>query len=192
MERLRQAWMGGGGALAAAVAAERESAAAAGSAGRASRRSTPRHASARAALSRAFGRGAGAAEPPAPAPFACDEAAVVGVYIRHAVLKLNALLGFGPHTPGLGRQPVPSGAQRRHLRALGGALLEALQREFGSGGPVRVGGLALSAALLEGLAAEQLATAIEAHADLCAALVAANREGEEGRRAERVRIWGYS
>ena len=125
-------------------------------------------------------------------PFECDEALVIGAYIRHAIHKMNMTLGFGPHVPGVGRQPISTMAQQRHVKILAVAILEAVQRDFNNGDMVRLGELALTTDLLEGLIAEHLGIVFGAHADLNAALAIANKAGEDARKVERMRIWGYA
>ena len=114
----------------------------------------------------------------------------VGAYVRHAISKLNANLGFGPHIPGIGRQPVTVHEQSRHLSRLSHALVDALGRDFAEEHR-QLRGITLSAALFEDLGAAHLGACVCYEQELGNALAVANREGEEARRFERLRIWGY-
>ena len=51
-------------------------------------------------------------------------------YCAHAIAKMNANFGFGPHTPGLGRQPVMEHEASRYFEQLGKALVAAIERDF--------------------------------------------------------------
>ena len=61
-----------------------------------------------------------------PVPVEC----ALAQYASHAVCKMNAQLGFGPHTPGLGRQPCTEMETQRYLNQLGKAIVEAIDRDF--------------------------------------------------------------
>jgi hypothetical protein len=113
-------------------------------------------------------------------------------YCAHAIAKMNANFGFGPHTPGLGRQPVMEHEASRYFEQLGKALVAAIERDFEE--PDRQFGT------LTCLTAGQLIHVGRVHLnglslyqiELANALADANREGEEARREERLRIWGYA
>lgn len=199
-ERMKQAWeTGGAGALAtasAAAAAAREGPGGArgGSTGSAAASATPppRTLSARLSSGRLGAGGPPALPEVAVPPFSVPTELLVGAFVRHAVHKMNMQLGFGAHVPGVGRQPISQMQQARHAKILAVSVLEAVQRDFNGGNPVQLSGLALSAELLEGLVVEHLQAVFAAHADLNAALAIANKEGEEARKVERMRIWGYA
>ena len=118
-------------------------------------------------------------------------------YATHAISKMNATFGFELKTTfGVGRPPVSTYEQMRHLMDLGGALLAALERDF----PRSAGGAPAHhrvSTALRGLSAEELTAVSQSHlqalyaygAGLERALTLANREGEENRKAERYRIW---
>ena len=117
---------------------------------------------------------------------------VLAHYAAHSISKMNANFGFGMHIPGLGRQPVSERETNIYFDQLGKALVGAIQRDF-SEEDRRFGTLACLAAEhilhvgrihLSGLVVYQTA--------LGNALANANREGEEARREERLRIWGYA
>ena len=125
---------------------------------------------------------------PCPVPASCALAA----YASHAICKMNSQLGFGMHTPGLGRQPSSEHEAARLHAQVGTALVAAIVRDFEE--PDRAFGslpclkpeniVHVSRVHLNGLIAYQ--------SDLGAALAVANRDGEEARREERMRIWGYA
>jgi tRNA U55 pseudouridine synthase TruB len=143
------------------------------------------------AVAAALGAAPDRARPP-PA-FECRRELVLGVYVRHAVHKMNCTLGFGAHVPGVGRAPIGAVALQRHVKILAVSVLEAAQRDFNEGKPaVAVGSLVLSTELLEGLISEHLKAAFAAYDELNGALTLANKEGEDARKAERTRIWGHA
>jgi hypothetical protein len=115
----------------------------------------------------------------------------LAAYAAHTICKLNAQLGFGSHTPGLGRQPVSDTQAAQLHQRLGVALVEAIARDFdeadrGFGsleGGLRPENIVHVARIhLNGLIAYQN--------ELGGALALANRGGEEARREERMKIWG--
>jgi len=191
LDRLKVAWDSGAGALAAAAASQTSVKAslptprgAAGSAAAA--------AAATAAAAAAASVGAAAAGAVKAVPFECRRELVIGCYIRHAVHKMNMTLAFGQHVPGVGRQSISAMAQQRHTKILAVSVLEAVQRDFNNGNAVKLGELTLTTDLLENIVTEHLSSIFSAHADLNAALAIANKEGEEARKGERMRIWGYA
>mmetsp|Transcript_20567 Transcript_20567/g.55409 ORF Transcript_20567/g.55409 Transcript_20567/m.55409 type:complete len:622 (+) Transcript_20567:133-1998(+) len=128
---------------------------------------------------------------PSP-PFDVDEDVLAGVYIRHAVRKMNAVLCFGPHVPGVGRQPISAMAQQRHVKILAVSILEAVQRDFNHGKPLAIRGTQITTEALESVVQDHMNLLFSHHNDLNAALAIANKEGEEARKAERMRIWGHA
>jgi len=117
---------------------------------------------------------------------------LVAAYVRHCVRKMDATLCFGPHVPGVGREPVSAMQQQRHLKILAVAIVEAVQRDFNEGHAVLVRGVPLTTDLVERIVQAHMKGLYADHEDLKAALHAANMEGEEARKAERMRIWGYA
>ena len=61
-------------------------------------------------------------------PISCECA--LAQYATHVITKMNANFGFGPHTPGLGRQPASDQEASRYFEQLGKALVAAIQRDF--------------------------------------------------------------
>jgi hypothetical protein len=114
---------------------------------------------------------------------------VLVVYLRHAITKMNALYGFQDHIPGLGRAPTSSDEQTTHARRLGVALERALERDF-SPDERCVASLPITSDLVAQLSLTHLSGCILYSQSLSNALAAANAEGQEARRRERVRIWG--
>ena len=146
------------------------------------------------------------------AVLACGLAA----YVRHAVAKLNAGGAYDVHSPGSGRVLLMPKQQERHLASLAKALFNALQLDFtpeqlravvadvaeggpsdgdGKGAAVNgqyAGATALQPPQIEEMARAQL-SGLNTYQDLLdEALQRANAQGEEGRRKEQMRIWGYS
>ena len=126
-------------------------------------------------------------------PMAIESYIILAQYARHAITKMNTNLGFSQHTPGLGRQPVSDREMEAHLEKLGKALVAAIERDFGPDERA-IGSLA------DGIEARHVVSLGRVHwnglvlyqAELGNSLAAANREGEENRREERMRIWGYA
>ena len=113
-------------------------------------------------------------------------------YVRHLVIKTNMQLGFGPHIPGLGRQPISPPEQEQHLKKLIKAVDDAVNRDF----PPNQRSLSsempkLQLDVLTDVAREHLRSLFVYQNELGQALAIANRDGEEARRQERLRIWGY-
>ena len=125
-------------------------------------------------------------EMPAPAEVALAQ------YCTHIICKMNANLGFGTHTPGLGRQPVSEGEASRYFDLLGKHLLKAVERDFDEADR-KFGSLpALTPGHITHVGRVHLNGLITYQTELGNALAQANREGEEARREERMRIWGYA
>ena len=126
-------------------------------------------------------------------PMGIESYIILAQYARHAITKMNTNLGFSQHTPGLGRQPVSDREMEAHLEKLGKALVAAIERDFGPDERA-IGSLA------DGIEARHVVSLGRVHwnglvlyqAELGNSLAAANREGEENRREERMRIWGYA
>lgn len=136
---------------------------------------------------------------PRPSPVSADCACAA--YAAHSIGKLNAIFGFSAHSPGLGRSPVSSYEQMRHLMQLGPAILAALERDFPplengqtASPPHKLGDAwrAISAEELTAVAQTHLDAMHGYHSGLEEALAKANREGEDNRRMERLAIWGYA
>ena len=101
-------------------------------------------------------------------------------------------LGFGVHIPGLGRQPISPPEQEKHLKLMCNGVLEAVSRDF----PADKRKLSdqmesLRNPVLIDVAREHLRALFVYQNELGTALAIANRDGEEARRQERLRIWGY-
>jgi len=111
-------------------------------------------------------------------------------YLRHAITKMNANMGFGVHIPGIGRQPVSAVDQGRHAKRLGTAVVQAIERDFLPEHRC-IGSVTITPNLVAELGTAHLSACIAYEQELGNALAVANREGEEARRFERLRIWGY-
>ena len=117
---------------------------------------------------------------------------VLAQYVRHCITKMNANLGWGVHIPGMGRQPVSPLEQERHFKLLGLRLVEAIERDF-TPAQRRVGELtAIPANALSEISSTHMKGSYMYANELANALAGANRDGEEARREERLRIWGYA
>jgi len=125
-------------------------------------------------------------EMPVPGHFAYAQ------YLSHALTKLNANHGFGAHIPGLGRQPVGKLEQEHYMKAMCTSLINATERDFEPAHRVIGTYKSLAAADLQAISREHLEGLYLYHNELGNALANANREGEEARRKERMRIWGYA
>ena len=113
-------------------------------------------------------------------------------YVVHSLTKLNSSLGFGMHIPGLGRAPVNEAQAEEHLQRTVSAILEATARDFPPEQRA-IGSLpCLGAEHLLPIAREHLNALTLYCTELNDALARANMKGEEGRRQERLRIWGYA
>jgi len=118
-------------------------------------------------------------------------AVALTAYVRHCITKMNTCMGFSAHIPGMGRQPLGAGEQERHVKQLGAALVAAIGRDFAA--PHRsIASLPITANLVTELAQAHLRACVLYQNELSNALARANMEGEEARRQERMRIWGYS
>ena len=118
-------------------------------------------------------------------------AVALTAYVRHCITKVNTCMGFSAHIPGMGRQPLGAGEQERHVKQLGAALVAAIGRDFAA--PHRsIASLPITANLVTELAQAHLRACVLYQNELSNALARANMEGEEARRQERMRIWGYS
>lgn len=111
-------------------------------------------------------------------------------YMRHTITKMNANQGFGPHIPGIGRQPCSAVDQGRHVKRLGAAVIQAIERDFLPEHRC-IGTVTVTPNLVAELSTAHLGACIAYEQELGNALAVANREGEEARRFERLRIWGY-
>jgi len=113
-------------------------------------------------------------------------------YATHCITKMNTNFGFGPHSPGIGRQPTTDGETNRYFDTLGKALVTAIQREFAE--PDRAFGSlpCLTAGHIIHVGKIHLNGLVMYQNELANALANANRDGEEARREERLRIWGYA
>jgi len=129
--------------------------------------------------------------PTAPATLELPPECLLGAYVRHAITKMNTCLGFGVHMPGQGRQPTLPYEQDRHHKLIGTALAEALKRDFE---PAQrcIGSREVDAEIIVEISSTHLKSCIMYQSSLADALAAANRDGEEARQQERMRIWGYS
>ena len=113
-------------------------------------------------------------------------------YVRHLVIKMNMQLGFGQHIPGLGRQPISPPEQDLHIKKLIKAIEKAVESDF----PPNQRSLSaemprLQLDVLTEVSKEHLKSLFVYQEQLGQALAIANRDGEEARRQERLRIWGY-
>jgi len=111
-------------------------------------------------------------------------------YVRHAVTKMNLNLGFGGHVPGLGRQPIMPDEQVRHGELVSKAIMEAIERDFEPAHRC-IKSTPITAEVLEQYVATHLRACVMYQEELGNALAAANKDGEEARQQERLRIWGY-
>ena len=94
--------------------------------------------------------------------------------------------------PGIGRQPVPDAEAGRYFEQLGRAVVAAIARDFDEPDR-RFGSLpSLPAGHIVHVGKVHLNGLILYQTELGNALAQANREGEEARREERMRIWGYA
>jgi hypothetical protein len=113
-------------------------------------------------------------------------------YATHAICKMDANLGFGQHAPGIGRSPQPEYELTRYYEQLGKALVAAIQRDFEERdrafGPLPC----LGAAHIIQVSRLHVSALYRYQDNLGDALAEANRQGEEARREERLRIWGYA
>lgn len=125
-------------------------------------------------------------ELPVPAPCA------LVAYAAHAIVKMNSQLGFGRHTPGLGRQPASDHeATRLHAKA-GSTIVAAVYRDFEPADRAFGGLVRLTPGSIERISRIHLKGLIGYQSEIGNALAVANRDGEETRREERMRIWGYA
>ena len=100
--------------------------------------------------------------------------------------------GFGVHIPGLGRQPISPPEQDRHVKLLCAAIIDAVNRDFPPDQRQLSPALPqLTPQVLQEVAKEHLRSIFLHQNELGQALAIANRDGEEARRQERLRIWGY-
>ena len=121
---------------------------------------------------------------PIPSEIAC------AAYIKHGLTKLNVLKGFGDPLPGLGRPNRTEHENITHYKRIGEAMVEALERDFTREERGPLGNL--TADQIGGIARLHLEGLYSYKGGLDEALANANRSGEENRRAERLRIWGYA
>ena len=113
-------------------------------------------------------------------------------YATHSITKMNANLGFGPHMPGIGRQPTPQRDTEAHFKRLGEALVSAIQRDFNKPDQAFGSLPCLTPGQIVHVGTIHLKGVISYQQELGNALAVANRDGEEARREERMRIWGYA
>jgi len=127
-----------------------------------------------------------------PLPETMSPEHVLTQYVRHLLIKTNMQLGFGMHIPGLGRQPIPPPEQERHLKLMCAGILEAVTRDFPPDQRKLSAQMpALQSNVLLDVSREHLRSLFVYQNELGQALAIANRDGEEARRQERLRIWGY-
>ena len=81
--------------------------------------------------------------------------------------------------------------QERHTELLSNSVWEAIVRDFGETHP-SIRTLRVSIPALEKLINDHLRGCIIYQDELGNGLAEANREGEDARQQERLRIWGYS
>ena len=113
-------------------------------------------------------------------------------YLTHCVTKLNSNHGFGMHIPGLGRTPVGQQEQEDYLKRAVAAAIDSTERDFSPAQRV-IGAMGnLRSDDLLPICRDHLTGLFLYHKELGDALAVANREGEEARRQERLRIWGYA
>ena len=118
-------------------------------------------------------------------------AVALTAYVSHCITKMNMCMGFSRQIPGMDRQPLGAGLQERHVKQLGAALVAAIGRDFAA--PDRsIASLPITANVVKELAQAHLRACVLYQNELSNALACANIEGEEARRQERMRIWGYS
>jgi len=127
----------------------------------------------------------------APAKLHLAPELVLAQYVRHAIIKLNTNLGFEAHIPGIGRQPINDHERGRHSKLVGAALVQALERDFAAAHRF-VGARKVTSEIIAEITSEHHRSLVLFQNELSNALVVANREGEDARQAERMRIWGYS
>jgi len=123
--------------------------------------------------------------PPLPVPVNC----ALAQYVSHCIVKMNTQLGFTAHVPGVGRTPTTVREQELHFKKTSIAIIEAIARDFAED-ERRLGSVLLTAAQLAHVGQIHLKGVISYQQELGDALAAANREGEEARKEERMRIWG--
>lgn len=137
-------------------------------------------------------RAAWAASPHAQEEFSIPSDQALAGYVRHAIRKMNANFGFGPHTPGLGRSHVSAKMQDEHFKLLGESVVQTIARDFKDDERSIAALPSLQPSLIIELAQTHLHGMYLYQAELGNALQGANRDGEEARRRERLRIWGYA
>jgi len=138
-------------------------------------------------LSRAWEAAKGAAKPlPLAPPLAYAQ------YLYHCITKLNANHGFGAHIPGLGRTPIGQLEQEAYMKQGALAILKATERDFSPEQRVLGSYASVTDEDLLPIMRDHLTSLFLYHNELGDALANANREGEEQRRQERLRIWGYA
>ena len=99
---------------------------------------------------------------------------------------------LGPETAGHIRQRLAEGTFERNMEVLGLRLVEAIERDF-TPAQRRVGELAaIPANALSEISSTHMKGSYMYANELANALAGANRDGEEARREERLRIWGYA
>jgi hypothetical protein len=128
--------------------------------------------------------------PNAPAKLHIAPEVVLAVYIKHAVTKMNLNHGFGDHVPGLGRQPILPDEQELHAQDVEASVMRAIRSDFDAA-HLRIRGLDVTEEVLQGLICAHLRACVYFQEELAVALSEANKDGEEARLQERLRIWGY-
>jgi hypothetical protein len=112
-------------------------------------------------------------------------------YMVHCISKMNTNLGFSHHTPGAGRFPCSTSGAESHFQMLGKTLAEAVERDF-EPEERNLGTSPLTSAQIAAIARKHWNGLVTHQTELGNALGTANRDGEEARREERIRIWGYA
>jgi hypothetical protein len=123
--------------------------------------------------------------PTLPVPVNC----ALAQYVSHCIVKMNTQLGFTAHVPGVGRTPTTVREQELHFKKTSVAIIEAIARDFAED-ERRLGSALLTAAQIAHVGQIHLKGVISYQQELGDALAVANREGEEARKEERMRIWG--
>jgi len=113
-------------------------------------------------------------------------------YATHAICKLNANLGFGPHQAGVGRNQISQRETEVYLKKLGDALVAGINRDFPKSEQAFGSLPCLTSGQIMHVGQLHLKGVVLYQQELANALAIANRDGEEARREERLRIWGYA
>jgi len=112
---------------------------------------------------------------------------VLGMYMYHAVSKLNATHCFGELMMGQGRLPVLNEELEAHVVAAGKSVAESVRRDFGDRS---FPGMSLSAAELEALSRKHASFLYQNQQAMSDRLLEANAAGDVRRKQEVKRIFG--